>query len=150
MDRFFWKGKWWEAPATKKPSPATAPKQKAQAAKGRKQTTKATVPERCQDETPAEDQVLVRLKSLSRAIMEKRRNLERLNNIFQAERREHEDLIELRQNLYTLKEERRETFRQFYPQHAHLLPPPAAHRPCPPSLELQQQGEKASSLTVQP
>ena len=73
-----------------------------------------------------------------------------MNDIFQAEQREHEYLIELRQNFYTRKEERRETFRQLYPQHAHLLPPPAAHRPCPPSLELQQQGEKASSLIVQP
>ena len=159
-------GKWWElqweAPATKTPHKA-APKHLAQAAKGRpKQTatdqqqkttagpaqaTKATVPERYQDETQAEVQELVRL---NRAIMEERRSLDRLNNIFQAEQREHEYLIELRQNLYTRREERRETFRQFYPQHAHLLPPPATHRPCPPSLELQQQGEKASSLTVQP
>ena len=123
MDRFFWKGKWWEAPATKKPSPATAPKQKAQAAKGRKQTTKATVPERYQDDTPAEDQEFARLKSLSRVIME--------------EWREHEHLIHLWEN-----------HRQQYPHLAHLLPPPATHRP--PSPEPQQQGEKASSPTPQP
>ena len=128
---FFWKGKWWEALATKKPSPATAPKQKAQAAKGRTQTTKATVPERYQDETPAEDQEFARLKSLSRMIMKKRRNLERLNNIVQAERREHEHLMNL-----------------WNPHLAHLLPPPATHRP--PSPEPQQQGEKASSPTPQP
>ena len=105
------------------------------------------MPERYQDETQAEVQELVRL---NRAIMEERRKTAHLNNIFQAEQREHEHLIELRQNHYKIKEERRETFRQLYPQHAHLLPPPAAHRPCPPSLELQQQGKKASSLTVQP
>ena len=160
-------GKWWtpfywEVPATKTPHKA-APKHLAQAAKGRpKQTatdqqqktiigpfypTKATVPERYQDETQAEVQELVRL---NRVIMEERRKTAHLNNIFQAEQREHEHLIELRQNHYKIKEERRETFRQLYPQHAHLLPPPAAHMPCPPSLELQQQGEKASSLTVQP
>ena len=138
---FFWKGKWWEALATKKPSPATAPKQKAQAAKGRKQTTKATVPERYQDETPAEDQEFARLKSLSRVIMEKRRNLERLNNIFQAERREHEHLINLWRN-------HRQLVGQQYPHLAHLLPPPANHRPLSP--EPQQQGEKASSPTPQP
>ena len=163
--RWFWKGKCWEAPATKELAHKAAPKQKAQAAKGRTvqqtatdqqqktttgpaQTTKATVPERYQDETPAEDQELARLNSLNRAIMEERRNLERLNNIFQAERREHEHLINLRQNLHTVREERRDVFRQQYPQHAHLLPPPATHRP--PSPEPQQQWEKASSPTPQP
>ena len=82
-------GKWWtlqwEAPATKTPHKA-APKHLAQAAKGRPkqtatdqqqktttgpaQTTKATVPERYQDETQAEVQELVRL---NRVIMEERR-----------------------------------------------------------------------------
>merc|ERR1711884_92693 len=112
----------WGAPATKTPHKA-APKQKAQAAKGRTvqqtatdqqqktttgpaQTTKATVPERYQDETPAEDQELARLNSLNRAIMEER------HKIFQAERREHEHLINLRQDLYKVREERRDAFRQ--------------------------------------
>ena len=81
----FWKGKWWEAPATKRPHKA-APKHLAQAAKGRPkqtatdqqqktttgpaQTTKATVPERYQDETQAEVQEFVRLNN---AIREERR-----------------------------------------------------------------------------
>ena len=130
MAIFFWKGKWW----------------KAQAVKGREQTTKATVPERYQDETQAEVQEFVRLNN---AIREERRNGS-LERYLPSGQREHEYLIELRQNFYTRKAERRETFRQLFPQHAHLFPPPAAHRPCPPSLELQQQGEKASSLTVQP
>ena len=152
--RWFYNGKCWEAPTTKALAHKAAPKQEAQAAKGRTvqqtatdqqqkttagpaQTTKATVPERYQDETPAEDQEFARLKSLSRVVMEKRRNLERLSNIFQAERREHEHLINLWEN-----------HRQQYPHLAHLLPPPATHRP--PSPEPQQQGENASSPTPQP
>ena len=77
--RWFWKGKCWEAPATKALAHKAAPKQEAQAAKGRTvqqtatdqqqktttgpaQTTKATVPERYQDKTPAEDQELAGLR----------------------------------------------------------------------------------------
>ena len=67
MAIFFWKGKWW----------------KAQAVKGREQTTKATVPERYQDETQAEVQEFVRLNN---AIREERRKTAHLNDIFQAGR----------------------------------------------------------------
>ena len=160
--RFFWKGNWWEAPATLVLK--AAPKQMAQvawsqAAKGRTvqqtttdqqqktttgpaQTTKATVPERYQDKTPAEDQELA---GLNKAIMSLSW-VERWQYIIQVERREQESLTKFRHTLRFLKGERRKTIRQLYPEHAHLLPPPRR----PPSPEPQQQGEKASSLTPQP
>ena len=160
--RFFWKGNWWEAPATLVLK--DAPKQMAQAAwsqaaKGRTvqqtatdqqqktttgpaQTTKATVPERYQDKTPAEDQELA---GLNKAIMCPAW-MERWEYIVQVERREQEHLTKFRHNLRFLKGQHRKTFRLLYPEHAHLLPPPRR----PPSPEPQQQGEKASSLTPQP
>ena len=132
----------WSQAAKGRTVQQTATDQQQKTTTGPAQTTKATVPERYQDKTPAEDQELA---GLNKAIMCPAW-LKRWEHIVKVERREQEVLTEFRHELRVHKGKRRQIFRLLYPEHAHLLPPPRR----PPSPEPQQQGEKASSLTPQP